>query len=59
MFIPGEVALEKSLIKYFIVEKEKWTNKGNDEHEDADSFIHDVVVPNVCTKCLNPRCSSC
>ena len=38
--ILSEVALAKSLTKYFIGEKEKWTNKGNDKHEDADSFLH-------------------
>ena len=26
--------------KYLIGEKEKWTNKVNDKHEDADSFLH-------------------
>ena len=57
--ILGEVALEKSLMKYFIGDKEKWTTTVNDKHEDADSFLHDtVVVPNVCTKFQNPKCSS-
>ena len=23
-------------------EKEKWTNKGNDKHEDADSVLHNT-----------------
>ena len=31
------VVPEKRLTKNFIGEKEKWTNKGNDKHEDADS----------------------
>ena len=26
----------------FYWRKEKWTNKGNDKHEDADSFLHDT-----------------
>ena len=40
--IIGEVALEISLMKYFIGEKEKWTNTGNDKYENADSFLHDT-----------------
>ena len=56
-----EVAFEKSLMNYFIGEKEKRTNKENDKYEDADSFLHNrlyVVVLNVRTKVRNPRCSS-
>ena len=26
----------------FIGEKEKWTNKGNDKHEDIDSLLHNT-----------------
>ena len=42
MFVPnfkilGAIVPEKSLTKKNIGEKEKWINKGNDKHEDADS----------------------
>ena len=29
-------------MKYFIGEKEKMTNKGNDKHEDADSLFNNT-----------------
>ena len=32
---------EQSVMKNFIGEKVKMTNKGNDKHEDADSLLHD------------------
>ena len=38
--ILGAVVSEKSLTKQFIRGKEKWMNKGNDKHEDADSVLH-------------------
>ena len=47
--ILGAVVLEKSLKKNVIGEKEKWTNKGNDKHEDANSVLHDTSN---CTQCL-------
>ena len=31
---------KKSVTKTFIGEKEKWTNKGNDKYDDADSLLH-------------------
>ena len=34
---------------FFIVEKEKWPNKGNDKHEDADPFLHDTSG---CPQCM-------
>ena len=37
--ILGAVISEKSLPKNFIRGKEKWINKGNDKHEDADSVF--------------------
>ena len=45
MFIPnfkilGTVVPKKSLTKHFTGEKEKWTNKGKDKHEDADFVLH-------------------
>ena len=64
MYVPnfkilGAVVPEKSSTKTFIGEKEKWTNKGNDKHEDANSVLHNnQVIPNVCTKFQNPRYSS-
>ena len=33
---------EKSVMKNFIREKEKITNKENDNHKDADSLLHDT-----------------
>ena len=46
-------------MKNFIAEKEKWTNKGNDKHENADlSNIIQQILLNVCMKLQNPRCSS-
>ena len=54
--ILGEVGLEKSLTKDFIGEKEKWTNKGNDKHEDADSFLHDTSDH---TQCLYQNSKFC
>ena len=33
-----QVVLEKSVTKNFIREKEKWTNEGNHEHENAESL---------------------
>ena len=45
MFVPnfkilGAVVPEKSLTKICIEEKEKWINKGNDKHKEADSVLH-------------------
>ena len=31
---------EKSVMEIFIGEREKWTNKGNDKQEEADSLLH-------------------
>ena len=31
---------EKSVTEIFTGEKEKWTNKGNDKKEEADSLLH-------------------
>ena len=47
MFVPnfkilGAIVPEKSVTKYFIEEKEKWTNKGNDKQDDAESVLHDT-----------------
>ena len=58
--ILDEEALEKSLTKYLIGEKEKKrTIKGNDKYEDVDSFIHNTSGH---TQCLyqisNPWSSS-
>ena len=36
--IQGEVVPEKQ----FICEKEKWTNKGNGRHENAESLLHNT-----------------
>ena len=44
MFVPDfkilEAVDEKSLMKKNIGEKDKWTNKGNDKLENADSLLH-------------------
>ena len=45
----------------FLAGKEKkWTNKGNDKQEDADSLLNNTktITPNVCTEFQNPRYSS-
>ena len=34
------IGAEKSVMKSFIGEKEKWTNKGNDKQQHADSLLH-------------------
>ena len=46
--ILGAVVSEKSLTKYFIGEKEKRTNKGNDKHEDADSVLQNTTNSTQC-----------
>ena len=57
--ILGAVVPEKSLTKNFIGEKEKWTNKGNDKHEDADSVLHNTTSHIQCLyQISNHRCSS-
>ena len=56
---------EKSIIENLNGEKEKWTNKGNGKHQETDSLLHEAdslytmqqVIPNICTKFQNPRCS--
>ena len=45
--ILDEVVPEKFLTKNVIGGKEKWTNKGNDKHEDADS-VHDTSSHTQC-----------
>ena len=42
------VVPKKSLTKNFIGEKEKWTNKGNDKHENADSVLHNTSSHTQC-----------
>ena len=42
------VVPENSLTKNFVGEKDKWTNKGNDKHEDADSLLHDITSHTQC-----------
>ena len=37
------IEAEKSVTKIFIGEKEKWTNKGNDKQEEADSLLHNTT----------------
>ena len=44
MFVPNfkivdKVVAEKSVPQIFSLEKEKWTNKGNDKHENAESLL--------------------
>ena len=33
---------EKSVMDFFIGEKDKWTNVGNDKQEEADSLLHNT-----------------
>ena len=37
------IEAEKSVTEIFIGEKEKWTNKGNDKQEDADSLLRNTT----------------
>ena len=37
------IGAENSVSKFFIGEKEKWTNKGNDKKEVADSPLHNTT----------------
>ena len=46
--ILGAVVPEKSLMNNFIGEKEKWTNKRNEQHEDAESLLHDTSSRTQC-----------
>ena len=46
--IQGAVVPEKTLIKYFIKGKDKWINKRNDKHEDADSVLHHTSSSTQC-----------
>ena len=46
--ILGAVVPEKSSTKNFTGEKEKWTNKGNVKHEDADSVLHNTTSHTQC-----------
>ena len=48
MFVPNfkilvAVVPEKSLTKNVTGGKEKWTNKLNDKHKDADSLLHNTT----------------
>ena len=44
------IGAKKSVAKKIIIGgKEKWTNKGNDKHEDADYLLHNTTIH---TKCL-------
>ena len=47
---------EKSVMEIFIGEREKWTNKGNDKQEEADSLLHSTSYTQHLYQ--NPRCSS-
>ena len=54
----AHIGVENSVTEIFIGEKEKWTNKGNDKQEEADSlYTIQQVTPNICTKLHNSRCS--
>ena len=37
------IGAENSVTKSFIGEKEKWTNKGNDKQQHADSLLHNTT----------------
>ena len=45
---PALIGAEKSVRNNVIGEKEKWTNKMNDKHEDADSLLHDTRSHSQC-----------
>ena len=49
---------EKSVRKNLIGEKEKWTNKGNSKHQEADSLLHNATRhTQQLQQFQNPRCS--
>ena len=53
------IGAEKSVTENLIGEKEKWINKGNDKHQEAESLdAMQQVIPNICTKFQNPGRSS-
>ena len=59
------IEAEKSVTEIFIGEKEKWTNNGNDQQEEAGSLLHNSIrqsiqqiIPNIYTTFQNPRFSS-
>ena len=37
------IGAENSVTESFIGEKEKWTNKGNDKQQHADSLLHNTT----------------
>ena len=37
------VGAKNSMTGIFIGKKEKWTNKGNDKQEEADSLLHNIT----------------
>ena len=37
------IEAEKSATENLTGEKEKWTNKGNDKHQEADSLLHNAI----------------
>ena len=37
------IGAEISVTVFFIGEREKWTNKGNDKQEEADSLLHNTT----------------
>ena len=37
------IEAEKSVTENMIGEKEKWTNKGNSKHQEADSLLHNAT----------------
>ena len=37
------IEAEKSVIENLTGEKEKWTNKGNGTHQEADSLLHNTT----------------
>ena len=41
---PAVIGAENAVKKSFIGEKEKWTNKGNDKQQHADSLLHNTTI---------------
>ena len=37
------IGAEISVMEIFTKEREKWTNKGNDKQEEADSLLHNTT----------------
>ena len=53
------IGAEKSVTKNSTGEKENWTNKGNDRHENTNSLLHNITNHTQCLYQISKsRCTS-